>query len=150
MLDLANTLRALARLTRGLCLSFLFFAMAAQVLTGAGQNSDVSEQGAADLLLNQAEWQGEVNLSGSGAGKAQLPDWINWQNGKQSSADGNWSFKLEDRGLSLSSEGKLLGTTPADWQVQAALFADANDDGEDNLILLCWKQGKFGSYHPFG
>jgi hypothetical protein len=121
MFDLAKTLRPLARLLRGLCLGLLLCSFAAQAPAGP-------EQSAA----------------------ASLPDWVIWQSGEQASADGNWSFKLEDRSLSLSSDGQPLAKTPVDWQVQAALFADANADGEENLILLCWKQGKFGSYHPFG
>lgn len=144
MPDISQNLRTLARCLRGLCLSFLLLSLATQVPASV-------KQAESEALPSSVEQAGSETLADGieQAGSEALPDWIDWQSGEQVSADGRCYLRLEDRSLSLYSDGQWIAKTPAGWQVQAALFADANADGEDNLILLCWKQGKFGSYHPF-
>lgn len=144
MLDFSQNLRTLARCLSGLCLSFLLLSLATQVPTSV-------KQAESEALPSSVEQAGPETLADGldQAGSEALPDWIDWQSGEQVSADGRCYLRLEDRSLSLYSDGRWMAKTPAVWQVQVALFADANADGEDNLILLCWKQGRFGSYHPF-
>ena len=39
--------------------------------------------------------------------------------------------------------------SPLKWKVQDFLYYDLDSDGENELLLLTWKVGKYGLYKPF-
>ena len=39
--------------------------------------------------------------------------------------------------------------SPLKWKVQDFLYYDLDSDGENELLLLAWKVGKYGLYKPF-
>lgn len=58
---------------------------------------------------------------------AFLPRWVKWED---TTSVSNW-------------------TTEDHVKVQSMLWADVDQDGEDELLVLCWKIGRFGSHRPF-
>lgn len=53
-------------------------------------------------------------------------------------------------GRLTATEGQItLWATPDEWWVDAALVADADNDGGQNIVLSVWKSGSFGPSKPF-
>ena len=50
-------------------------------------------------------------------------------------------------GVRLS--GDVVWTSPKDLRVQQALSCDIDHDGQDELVLLCWRIGRYGKSKPF-
>lgn len=42
-----------------------------------------------------------------------------------------------------------IWTSPQEVKVQKALSCDIDNDGTDELVLLCWKKGRYGEHKPF-
>lgn len=51
--------------------------------------------------------------------------------------------------ITICEDGKTIWQSPADWQVEQAIIEDVNNDGSQELVLLLWKQGNYGSSRPF-
>lgn len=78
---------------------------------------------------------------------AFLPGWIAWQEKELPYHDG--TLLLKDREASFWMNGKVLWSPGKDYFVQDALISDIDRDGEEELILLTWKHGSYGSHTPF-
>jgi len=78
---------------------------------------------------------------------AFLPGWIRWQNGQ---ASGNEPLIcLENKKVTVfSDEDQVAWESPEGVLVQDALFEDIDSDGERELMLLCWKIGRYGKVKP--
>lgn len=48
----------------------------------------------------------------------------------------------------VNSEREIW-TSPQEVKVQKALSCDIDNDGIDELVLLCWKKGRYGEHKPF-
>lgn len=84
-------------------------------------------------------------------GEERLPAWAELGRGVCSSADGQMSATFGGGRATLSSaEGKSLWNIPRSWLVQDLQFLDIDHNGQEDLLLLCWKEGRYGSYRPFG
>jgi len=59
------------------------------------------------------------------------------------------SFRLEDQKVTVREEQTLIWQSPESWQVQQILLADADNDGQWELLILLWKPGSFGKNRPF-
>jgi poly-gamma-glutamate synthesis protein (capsule biosynthesis protein) len=60
------------------------------------------------------------------------------------------SLVLRDTRLSITGAGgQKIWESPANWHVASFTIADANNDGESELIMVVWKQGSFGHDKPF-
>lgn len=76
------------------------------------------------------------------------PSWVSWHEGTE--AAGAWSVVIEhQRATVLAKDGSPLCQTPDDWLVQDGFVCDIDHDGNDELVLLCWRQGSYGSSRPF-
>lgn len=65
--------------------------------------------------------------------------------------DGNGGaelYLLEKGRLTVREGDRLLWETPAAWNIQSCLIADADNDGQEELLLVLWKKGSFGSSKP--
>lgn len=60
-------------------------------------------------------------------------------------------------GITVIQEGRRLKVTRNDriiWEmdknvlVQSTLLGDIDHDGKDDLIVLCWKRGRYGKHRP--
>lgn len=93
-----------------------------------------------------------------------LPRWISWENRTVCDGSGNYEIRLDEKTVSVfygdfSGRGKdsevLSDSTVSIWRspenvkVQDILSADIDNDGEDELVLLCWKKGRYGRQKPF-
>jgi hypothetical protein len=57
-------------------------------------------------------------------------------------------YRLENGHLTIREGDRLIWKTPEDWKIQSCLAADADNDGGEELILVLWKKGSFGSSRP--
>ena len=84
-----------------------------------------------------------------------LPGWIVWKSGEraaeESGGDGTGGFRimLDKREARVFSGDVCVWTSPAELRVQDALVCDIDMDGFAEMILLCWKVGRYGLSRPF-
>lgn len=78
-----------------------------------------------------------------------LPDWIVWQEKRQTVEEKGGEIFLEQRSLTLKKDGKQVWRSPKEILVQDFLWCDINHDKEEELILLCWRIGRYGDAKPF-
>lgn len=75
---------------------------------------------------------------------AKLPDSI------ISECTGNVTAVVHDKKINVADDlGNTIWTLDKKCLVQDALFADIDRDGADELLVLCWKIGKYGNRKPF-
>ena len=79
---------------------------------------------------------------------AFLPRWVRWENSAGYDASGKYEFLLSKKSVSVTYEDNVIWTSPDGVKVQKALSCDANNDGQDELVLLCWKKGRYGKVKP--
>jgi hypothetical protein len=78
-----------------------------------------------------------------------LPGWILWEKSSTLNAAGGYEISLSDRSVHVVCDGESIWDSPQGVKVQQVLSADIDRDGEEELILLCWKRGRFGEHKPF-
>lgn len=84
------------------------------------------------------------------AGQDHLPRWIIWENAVLTPASAPYTAVLKHRHLEVTAaDGGTLWVTPDSLKVQEALCSDIDNDGLEELILLCWKKGRYGTDRPF-
>ena len=78
---------------------------------------------------------------------AFLPRWTVW-NKKSETIDGV-EFRLKNRRLkALFGEDTVIWDLTDRVKVQDFFTADVDRDGEDEIIVLCWRIGRYGKYRP--
>ena len=80
---------------------------------------------------------------------AFLPGWITWQERNTFDASGAYEMTLDRRTVEIRYQDSLIWTSPKKVKIQDALCCDIDNDGADELVLLCWKIGRYGKYRPF-
>ncbi len=75
-------------------------------------------------------------------GGAFLPRWISWEETAGCNASGEYLFSLSKKSVTVTHANSVIWTSPNNVKVQKALFCDADNDGQDELVLLCWKRGR--------
>lgn len=80
---------------------------------------------------------------------ALLPGWVSWEQTVLTDRSGAYTVSLADRTAQVSCGGLPVWKTDPSLRVQDALFADADGDGRDELVLLCWRIGRFDGSRPF-
>ncbi len=85
-----------------------------------------------------------------------LPEWIGWQ---ERSIDCRSlpdyvpgrpeEILLSKRKVTVVSGGNTLWQSEKGVLVQDVLWCDIDKDGDNELLLLCWKRGRFGTSRPF-
>lgn len=78
-----------------------------------------------------------------------LPQWIEWKSTEVFDASGQYEVVLKRRTVKVVYDNSVIWTSPKDIQVQDAISCDIDGDGTDELVLLCWKIGRFGASRPF-
>lgn len=64
-------------------------------------------------------------------------------------AENALQFTLTKKHLTIRQEDEILWTSDPHLLVQDFLICDINHDGSDELLLLCWRIGRFGDARPF-
>lgn len=103
-----------------------------------------------ELYQSNSEIEDQTNLDSPSLDAFQSPDWAEWQELEKTSTSGGLIACVSDRNLDLFQGEEYLCSTPAQWQVQDVHFCDVNQDGLEDLLILCWKPGTFGKSRPFG
>lgn len=77
-----------------------------------------------------------------------LPLWINWQKAEISSESGA-DVHLSRKQITVKNDNDLFWQSGNDIKVQNVLICDIDEDNEDELMLLCWRRGRYGGSRPF-
>ena len=80
---------------------------------------------------------------------AFLPGWTRWEENGGFDAPDGYEITLADKTVHIIYREKPIWDSPEDVKVQQVLSCDIDRDEEDELILLCWKRGRFGRSRPF-
>lgn len=78
-----------------------------------------------------------------------LPRWIEWESCRMYDQSEEYRIWLKNRTVEISRQGREVWSSPDGVKVQGALTCDIDHDNQDELILLCWKVGRYGSHKPF-
>lgn len=78
-----------------------------------------------------------------------LPRWIQWENRTFCSQSGQYKIVLSHKSVSIISDNTVIWTSPEAIKIQDAISCDMDNDRQDELILLCWKIGRYGNDKPF-
>ena len=98
------------------------------------------------MIMAGIYWLGTQLWAGPGArtnSAAQIQEYDLDQDGRTE------TYLLKNKQLSVTQDGQEIWRSPADWQVTAFVLADATNDGQDDLLLVVWKEGSFGRDKPF-
>ena len=82
---------------------------------------------------------------------AFLPGWICWEQAELSgqSASEPDAIALENKRLQVLCGDETVWSPDQGVLVQSFLWCDIDRDGARELLILCWKQGKYGQSRPF-
>lgn len=78
-----------------------------------------------------------------------LPGWILWGENSIFDSSGTYGISLTDKTVHVTCGEEEIWVSPEGVKVQQVLSCDVDRDEEDELILLCWKRGRFGRSRPF-
>lgn len=78
-----------------------------------------------------------------------LPGWIEWKDAVVFDNRSEYEIILRHKSVDIRYQDEKIWTSPKGVKVQDALFCDIEGDGSQELILLCWKRGRYGRYKPF-
>lgn len=84
-----------------------------------------------------------------GRNLALLPRWVEWQSGTVYGDSGEYEISLDRKTVYIRQGDEIIWTSPEGVKVQKVLSCDIDNDSEDELILLCWKKGRYGRHRPF-
>lgn len=82
-------------------------------------------------------------------GGAFLPQWVSWESGSVCDETGAYAATLERGQVTVTYDDSVIWNSPGELKVQQILFGDMDHDREEELLLLCWKIGRFGENRPF-
>lgn len=84
---------------------------------------------------------------------AFLPRWIDWQRVEVAAdldGDGDLeAVRLAGRRVSVCDSGASRVVSKDGWLVSDALVGDVDRDGVQELVLIAWKRGSYGTSRPF-
>ena len=78
-----------------------------------------------------------------------LPPWINWEEKRAAAENPPLEAELKARRVTIFSDGQKIWESPFEYKVQDLLLCDIDHDGEEDILLLCWKIGRYGDHKPF-
>lgn len=80
---------------------------------------------------------------------AFLPRWISWENKMICEKAQHYQVALADKEIRVIQEEKVVWESPKNVKVQDFLLCDIDRDKQEELIVLCWKIGRYGKRMPF-
>ncbi|MDE6984187.1 MAG: CapA family protein [Lachnospiraceae bacterium] len=78
-----------------------------------------------------------------------IPTWVRWESSTFSDRTGMYTVALNSKTVSVKYDTCVIWTSPEGVKVQKALSWDVDNDGVEELVLLCWKKGRYGAHRPF-
>lgn len=85
-------------------------------------------------------------------GGAFLPRWIDWRSGNvygKADTGHRYEIVLSGKRAEVLYDNSVIWNSPDGMKVQQAISCDIDNDQEEELVLLCWKIGRFGESRPF-
>lgn len=77
------------------------------------------------------------------------PSFVTWQEKCDEDLRTNLQLKLENKRLcAIGEEDNIVWTTPVGFKVSDYILCDIDRDSNDELVMLCWKRGKYGNSRP--
>lgn len=80
---------------------------------------------------------------------AFLPRWISWKNRTIFDQTEQYQVVLGQKKVQVLLDDEVLWNSPENVKVQDILLCDIDRDMQNELILLCWKIGRYGKRMPF-
>lgn len=78
-----------------------------------------------------------------------LPRWIRWESGISYDSSEKYEIILAQKKVSVEYDNGVIWASPKGVKVQSVLSADIDGDKTEEMILLCWKIGRYGRSKPF-
>ncbi len=80
---------------------------------------------------------------------AFLPSWIDWENVTFTVGEDPMEVVVSDKKITAVKGGEAVWQLDNNIKVQSAMPADIDRDGHDELLVLCWRIGRYGQRRPF-
>lgn len=80
---------------------------------------------------------------------AFLPKWISWENKTICEKAQQYQVNLADKIVRVIQDDEVIWESPANIKVQEILLCDIDRDKQEELLVLCWKIGRYGKRMPF-
>ena len=80
---------------------------------------------------------------------AFLPRWISWENKMICEKAQHYQVTLADKEICVIQGEEVVWESPENVKVQDILLCDIDRDKQEELIVLCWKIGRYGKRMPF-
>lgn len=77
-----------------------------------------------------------------------LPRFITWQQ-KTLEIDSVTNIQLKHKKLTVNCDGEVIWESPEGVKVSDFLWCDIDHDEEMELLLLCWRRGRYGKARPY-
>ena len=95
-------------------------------------------------------WQEKVEIYGFSETDTENTDEKLWTNESKDESNLNQlKFILKNKRLELDKDNTVLWTSPKDILVQDFLWCDINHDNKAELVILCWRIGRYGNAKPY-
>jgi hypothetical protein len=82
-----------------------------------------------------------------------IPDYASFTNkeGSYLIDDENISICLKHKKLTIedNDSGDVLYESPKEWKISDYFYFDADNDEENEVMLVVWKKGSYGEHRPF-
>lgn len=78
-----------------------------------------------------------------------LPGWIQWHDREISDDSGTYEITLAQKRVAVRQGGREIWASPEGVKVQDVLSCDIDGDQAQELVVLCWKIGRYGKHRPF-
>ena len=85
-------------------------------------------------------------------GTGEIPEWVVWNNKSVTdcfSVDGCIRILLSDKALYFIKDNSVIWSSPKEYRVSDFMWKDIDNDNRNELMLLCWKIGRYGVHKPF-
>ncbi|MCR5591056.1 MAG: hypothetical protein K6F73_05930 [Lachnospiraceae bacterium] len=77
-----------------------------------------------------------------------LPDYSHPNDKTVSDEDSGIVITEKGRRLKVAKDGKVIWELPREVYAQDFLYEDIDHDQQKELLVLCWKRGRFGEHKP--
>lgn len=77
-----------------------------------------------------------------------FPRWIMWKEYAFRDTSGQYEIALKHKKVQVRYANNVIWSTNNDIKVQKVLSSDIDRDGQDELVLLCWRKGHYGDVKP--
>lgn len=78
-----------------------------------------------------------------------IPRWVLWEESTIHDSLDLYEITLNNKTVSIKNDTDIIWTSPEGIKVQKVLSCDIDNDDTDELVLLCWKKGRYGAHKPF-